>query len=71
MMIGIFVFQLLMIGVFALKENAFVSSFCVPLPALSFLFYKLIRSNFDRSTVYLNLSLAQETKTLGQDSLKV
>ncbi len=64
-------FQLLMIGVFALKQNALVSSFCIPLPVLTFVFYKYIRNNFDRSTVSLNLSLAKEIKTPEKEFLKV
>ncbi|CAB3976832.1 CSC1 ERD4 [Paramuricea clavata] len=71
MMIGIFVFQILMIGVFALKGNALVSSFSIPLPVLTFVFYKFIRNNFDRSTVYLNLSLAKEIKTPENEFLKI
>ena len=60
-----------MIGVFALKENALVSSLCVPLPALTFVFYKFIRNNFDRSTIYLNLSLAKEIRMPEKEFLKV
>ncbi|XP_028397806.1 CSC1-like protein ERD4 [Dendronephthya gigantea] len=71
MMIGIFVFQLLMVGVFGLKENHLVSLLCLPLPVLSFMFYKFIRNNFDRSTVHLNLSLAKEIKTPEKEFLKI
>lgn len=71
MMIGIFVFQLLMVGVFGLKENPLVSLLSVPLPVVTFIFYKFIRNNFDRSTVYLNLSLTKEIKTPEKEFLKV
>jgi hypothetical protein len=70
-MIGIFVFQLLMIGVFALKGNALISSLCIPLPLITFVFYKFIRNNFDRSTIYLSLSLAKEIKMPEREFLKV
>jgi hypothetical protein len=60
-----------MTGVFALKGNALVFSFSIPLPALTFVFYKFIRNNFDRSTVYLNLSLVKEIKTPEKEFLKV
>ena len=71
MVIGILVFQFLMIGVFALKQNVLVTLFCLPLPMLTLIYYKTIRNRFDCLTHYFNLSLAKEIRTPEKEFLQV
>lgn len=53
MIAGLLVFQLLMIGIFGLKENAAVSVLVLPLPAISVLFFTFVQFYLLPASTYL------------------
>ena len=74
MVFAVVVFQILMIGIFALKNNATVSTLSIPPLFLTIIFYIFVSMYWKRIATFMELttfSLLDDDATVDEETLKV
>ena len=70
-MIVVFVFQLLMVGVFLLKEVFLIATLVVPLIVCTVFFWIYVNSNFEKVSLYMTLKESVGMQQREQGALEV